>query len=88
MVKRKANISIDEWLEGGVSTPETSQATAAAAKEESAQTHGPAAEVAPEPAPAEPVIVAVADVAVQGEEESNWFWVLLEQSVYERGNWV
>lgn len=47
MVKRKANISIDEWLEGGVSTPETSQAIAAAAKEESAQTHGLAAEVAP-----------------------------------------
>ena len=84
MVKRKANVSIDEWLEGGGSRPETNQAGAAAAEEKPARINELDAEVVPKPIPAESVATAAADVAVQGEEEAHWFWDLLEQSGYER----
>ena len=80
MVKRKANISLDEWLEGGAATLETNHTTAAAAKEELVQLDCPTAEVATKTVTAEPVTVTIADVADQGEEDSNWFWSLLEQS--------
>ena len=96
MVKRKANVSIDEWLEGGVSPPGTSPAATVAAEEGSCTlniptveegpvpAHIPAAEVIHGPVPAEPVTTPVVDVAAQEEGEDHWFWTLLEQAGYER----
>ena len=96
MVKRKANVSIDEWLEGGVSIPGTSPTTTITAEEEPTPSNipapanipvlpnTPATEVVTESVPVEPVAIPVANVAIPGEEEANWFWALLEQSGYER----
>ncbi len=84
MVKRKPNVSIDEWLEEGGSRLETNQSVAAVAEERPVQVDEPVAEVVIDPIPAEPVATAAADVAVQGEEEDSWFWDLLELSGYER----
>ena len=90
MVKRKANVSIDEWLEGGVSIPGTSPTTTVTAEEEPTPSNiptlpnTPATEVVTESVPVEPVAIPVVNVAIPGEEEANWFWALLEQSGYER----
>ena len=82
--QRKANVSVDEWLEGGGSRLETTPVATAAAEERPVLVGGPIAEVAVAPVPAEPVVTAMTDVAAQGEEEDSWFWDLLELSGYER----
>ena len=84
MVKKKANVSIDEWLEGGVFLLGTSPTTTVTAAEGPAPSNIPAAEVVPELVLVEPVTTPVANVAVPREEEANLFWTLLEQSGYER----
>ena len=99
MVKRKANVSIDDWLEEGVSLPRTSP-VATITVEEGPAPAGPPIH-APIPAPSSPpaaphtpanevtagsVPVATMgdDVAVNQEEVAEWFWNLLAQSGYER----
>ena len=93
MVKRKAEVSIDEWLTGGTPIPvDSSTATVAAEVKllaprdptvEVASTN-PAREAATVPVSAEPVIAPVTKGAVSIEDEGHWFWALLEESGYER----
>ena len=93
MVKRKADVSIDEWLGGGTSLPVANQAATIAAEEKPASSSDPTAEVTSNsltaevvtaPVPTGPVIAPVTDVAVSVEDEGHWFWALLEESGYKR----
>ena len=84
MVKRKAEVSIDEWLgERGIQ-PDNHPGITAVAEEGSTRVDTPVATVLAEPATAEPVNQAQADVAAPGGEEAEWFWELLEVAGYER----
>ena len=84
MVKRKAEIGIEEWLGERCVQPDSRPNTAAAAEEEPTKVDIPAAPVLVEPATAEPVTQPQADVAVPGGKEAEWFWELLEAAGYER----
>ena len=84
MVKRKANVSIDEWLRGGTSLPNTNQADTVIAEERLVPSNDPTAEVVVELVPVGPIITPVTNVAVSVEEEAHWFWALLKESGYER----
>ena len=84
MVKRKAEINIEEWLgERGIQ-PDSRPGITAAAEEGPAKVDIPAAPVLAEPATAEPVNQAHADVVAPGGKEAEWFWELLEAAGYER----
>ena len=96
MVKRKASVSIDEWLGEGVFPPRTSTTATVeveggsvtpnlpTAKEGHVTTHITVAEVIPGLVSTEHVATPGANVAAQGEGEDHWFWALLEQTGYER----
>lgn len=84
MVKRKANVSLDEWLAKRYSHAETTQGVVAAVEEEPVYVTEPVAEVIIEPTPVEPVATVTGEVAAQGEDNSSWFWELLALSGYER----
>lgn len=83
MVKRKANVSIDEWLAEGWSRSETTQVVAAIVEGGPVYVTEPVAEVIIEPTPVEPVATVTGEVVAQGEDESSWFWELLALSGYE-----
>ena len=84
MVKRKADISLDEWLERRATTPETNHTTAVAATEGPVSANGPPAEEVPQTVTAEPVATAGVDPIDQEDGVVEWFWALLELSGYER----
>ena len=84
MIKKKTNVSIDEWLEGGSPQLETIPVVTTVAEERPILVGGPAAEVVVTPLPDEPVVTVGADVAASGEEENSWFWELLVLSGYKR----
>ena len=93
MVKRKAAVSIDEWLGGGTSIPLDSPTATVAAKGNPAASSDPTVEVtfsistpevSNESVPAGPVTVPAAEVVVSVEDEDHWFWALLEKVGYER----
>ncbi len=96
MVKRKARISLDEWLEQGArlaETPTTKEVEApveqpctldsaiASADSESQAGQSAAAEPAVGPSPAEGNQSHVTEVE---SEAHAWFWSILEQAGYER----
>ena len=81
MVKRKADINLEKWLAKGTVAPEASSNAASVPKAEPAQADSPTAEVV---AKRVALPTPVADVANQGEGDSDWFWSILEQSGYER----
>lgn len=84
MVKRKADISLDEWLERGTTIPGASHTNAAAANEEPVRANCPIAETVPQTVTTEPVTTTGVDSTDQGEGAVEWFWALLELSGYER----
>lgn len=84
MVKRKASISLDEWLERGVVASGRNGHSSVAAREEVTQSNCPTAKVLPQGVEVEQVAEASVDVASHGGEKSSWFWTLLEHNGYER----
>ena len=84
MVKRKAEVSIDEWLGERCTQPDNCPEITVVAEESPTRVDTPVATAVTEPAPVEPVNQATADVASPVEEEAGWFWELLEAAVYER----
>ena len=102
MVKRKADVNVDEWLAQRVGATESILNPATAAPAELTVNPTPiGVEINPgtgtvkvartEPAVAiaqvaEPAQVAEdqGDVAVNESDAAEWFWLLLEQSGYER----
>ena len=83
MVKRKTNVSLDEWLAERYSRVETAQSVTAAVEEETVAVPEPVAEVATEPTPVEQVATVTGEVAVQSEDAARWFWELLDTAGYE-----
>ena len=81
MVKRKADVSLDEWLMSRVNAPEPQLVVEVAAKEgipaveDSTTTEVQSA--------ATVVIEDNADVAASEHDTSDWFWSLLEHLGYE-----
>ena len=73
MVKRKADISLDKWLERGIAVPETAQPDILAAIEEPVNTNCLTAEAASIPLPTEPVITPSVDPTDQSEAAAEWF---------------
>ena len=84
MVKRKADISLDEWLERGTAIPGASHTNVAAATESPVKANCPTAEAVPHTVTVEPVTTTCSGSTDQGEGAAEWFWALLELSGYER----
>ena len=84
MVKRKAEISMDEWLERGVVSSEVNRVNAATAKGGKVPTRCPIVVGVPSEEKVEYVTNIPTDVAGPKSESSEWLWLLLEQSGYER----
>ena len=84
MVKRKAEVSIDEWLGERGAQPDNYPEITIAAEEGPTRVDTPVATAVTEPAHVEPVNQATTDVAAPIEEEAGWFWELLEAAGYER----
>ena len=96
MVKRKADISLDEWLAQSVgATGSIPNHTAAAPTEQTVNQVPTVVEISPgagttHVAITEPVVESApvaedrCDVAGRESEAAEWFWLLLEQSGYER----
>ena len=94
MVKRKAEVSIDEWLGGRTSIPVDSPTAAVPVEGNPTTSNDPTVEVtfpitAPEAStesvPAEPVTRPTAEVVVSVEDARHWFWTLLEEAVMTGG---
>ena len=93
MVKRKAEVSIDEWLGGGAPIPAENPTAAVLGEGNPTASIDPtveaalpisAPEVATELAPAKPLTVPTSEVVTSVEDEGHWFWALLEEAGYER----
>lgn len=84
MARKKAEISLNEWLKRGVGSSEMNQAKAADTKGEQTATPCPTVTEGPTEVKVEPVAVTSADVAGPKDGGVEWFWLLLEQSDYER----
>ena len=93
MVKRKAEVSIDEWLGGRPSIPVDRPTATVAAEGNPTASSDPTVEVtfpistpevSTESVPAGPVIVPAAEKVVSVEDEDHWFWALSEEAGYER----
>lgn len=93
MVKRKANISVDEWLERGRAISKATQPAAAAAGHETDESSQRSAEVAtatgtdeqvaPPTKEVEQIPATTTDLAEPVEGTADWFWALLAQTGYE-----
>ena len=94
MVKRKAAISIDEWLSRATVNPADSHLTAttsteglAAANRFPSEVVGPTLTGEPGVNPTltgSPIPTVAEDRSRKREDNSEWFWVLLEHARYER----
>ena len=84
MVKRKADISLDEWLASGHETSGSNSVATAAVVIEAVQAEGLTVTVVVDQPMTEPVPVPTENVASYDEGDSTWFWALLELSGYER----
>ena len=83
MVKRKAEVSIDEWLRERGTQPDNCPEITAAAEGVPTRVDTPVATAVTESSPVELVSQAAADVATPIEEEAGWFWELLKAVGYE-----
>lgn len=70
MVKRKADISLDEWLERGTIIPATTHAEVAADTTRPASANCPTAEAVPQTVP---VTATGVDPTDRGEGAEEWF---------------
>ena len=84
MVKRKAEISLDEWLERGASAAEVKSGHKAAVTSEAVTNPIPTAKEVPSEGKVEVAASVPTDVAPTDSDEHKWFWRLLELSGYER----
>ena len=82
MVKRKAAISLDEWLTRGVEIADSTPALEVVNEGVEVAVAAPTAEVRPE-LKEEPTTEASVDVAVTEQEAADWFWSLLDTLGYE-----
>ena len=84
MVKRKAEISLDEWLEWApVPSEVIDTSTNAAANSEVPKPNSTTATSLSE-VKVEAAVNTPADVAPTESDTHEWFWLLLKQSGYER----
>ena len=81
MVKRKADIGLDEWLRLELALARIEAARTTAVESEVVPTPTQTTEVSPAK---EEAGVIVAEVTSHHEDPSEWFWLLLEQSGHER----
>lgn len=81
MTKRKAEISLDEWLGKGVLSAEASKAIPTASTTEGVTESTTGAVRSPLNEEAVAVPTAMVDVAER--DAAEWFWELLAQSGYE-----
>lgn len=84
MVKRKVDMSLDEWLERGVVSSHTSHVHTKATMESRTLDQPSTVSEAQTEVKAQLATGGPADVAESEGDNSNWFWLLLEQSGYER----
>ena len=84
MVKRKAEVSVDEWLERGAASAEVRRDNAATTEEAESLGLNPIAEEGPTEGKTELGTNTPADVAQPRDDNSKWFWALLESAGYER----
>ena len=83
MVKRKAEVSIDEWLTERGTQPDNCPEITAAAEGIPTRVDTPVTTAVTGPTHVEPVSQAATDVATPVEEEAGWFWELLKAAGYE-----
>ena len=83
MVKRKAEVSIDEWLNERGTQPANCPKIAAAAEGTPTRVDPAVTTAVTGLSPVEPVNQAAADVATPVEEDAGWFWELLKAAGYE-----
>lgn len=84
MVKRKVDMSLDEWLERGVVSSHTSHVHTKATMESRTLDQPSTVSEAQTEVKAQLATGGPTDVAEPEGDNSNWFWLLLEQSGYER----
>ena len=84
MVKRKAAISLDEWLVERRVVLEVQQPEAGVATGPCINPHSPVAKTVPPQEVNELITGFPAEVDITEEEAANWFWSLLEQAGFER----
>ena len=93
MVKRKAEVYIEEWLERRTPLPAEGSTVAIAAEAETTTPGNPTVQAistsstpgpSTKPVPVEPVVAPVVEGVMSSEDEGHWFWALLEECGYER----
>ena len=84
MVKRKAEVSIDEWLGEGHTQSDNHRETPVAAEDRPEPTATPVAPVLINPVPVELVTPVPVDEVATVDKTPVWFWELLESCGYER----
>ena len=84
MGKRKAEVSLDEWLERTAMPSKIKEPHPIAASSEAVPKTIPTAEENPSEVKEELVTDTQSNVARTDNGDSEWFWVLLEQAGYER----
>lgn len=82
MVKRRVDTSLEEWHEEGVRCAEANRTNVAAAIEEEVVESAPTVVEVPVGEEADRLTTAQSNVVEL--ENSEWLWILLEQSGYER----
>ena len=80
MVKRKAEIELDEWLKLAPALARIEVARQTGVKSEVVPTPTPTAKVSPTK---EEAGMLTDEVTSYNEDPSDWFWLLLEQSGHE-----
>ena len=81
MVKRKAEIELDDWLKLAPALARVEVARPARLESEVVTTPAPTTEVS---STKEETDMPTAEVTNYNEDPSEWFWLLLEQSGHER----
>ena len=83
MVKRKADISIDEWLGERVDTSQSNAIQANTNQESSLPALPPTVVESTTEVTSRTPTVTTADVPTFEDPISEWFWLLLQQAGYE-----
>lgn len=84
MIKKKADIGLDEWLRLEPALARVEDARTTAVESEVGSNPTPANEVSPTREETDVAASLAAEVASNQDDPSEWFWVLLEQSGHER----
>ena len=84
MVRKKADINLEEWLGRAAAPSEAKNLDTTAVKSDEVPKPSSTAERSPSKGKDELVTRTPADVAQTESESSEWFWVLLKQAGYEK----